>query len=177
MGENLIAVSTTSGKESTSFKISFLEVGSGEETFSKTLNLPLKLTKEKFFIGDDFLVVLDPKTLKFHTLPLKKSSLSFTETAFEGLKISAETEISPTKISGRFVLKTDEFVAILEFSKRGKLQVVTKLEGNSILSDSLSLEDGKSAIAVISQFEEKNGSVVKLQVRGRKRELTLIQSP
>lgn len=121
------------------------------------------------FVGDialvssDTLVTLDTTRSILVTVSFKNRKIAFQETHLSNLgeDSSGMVEILPSSLTGMFTVKINNYKLFIRLTSEDKLEVVHKVDHETVVSDALVFSEGKEAFAVV----EHGGSKVDITVK------------
>lgn len=122
------------------------------------------------FVGDvalvssDTLVTLDTTRSILVTVSFKNRKITFQETHLSNLgeDSSGMVEILPSSLTGMFTVKINNYKLFIRLTSEDKLEVVHKVDHETVVSDALVFSEGKEAFAVVEHGGSKVDITVKL---------------
>ncbi|KAG5540687.1 hypothetical protein RHGRI_020798 [Rhododendron griersonianum] len=96
-------------------------------------------------------------------ISVKDGGISFQQTYISDLvpDFSGTAVVLPTKLTGIFALKINEFVTFVKVIDEGKLEVVDQIDNGAAVSDAVAFSEGQEAFAFIQHEENKIQLTVK----------------
>ncbi|KAH6825368.1 catalytics protein [Perilla frutescens var. hirtella] len=141
-----------------------LDVRNGELLKYNSMVVPSGFSGDLSFVTDDTAVAMDSTGTSLVTVQFQDGLISFHQTHLSQLiqDFPGAAVISPSKIPGTFILRTENSVIFIEVINKGELKVVRELGHATAVSDGLSLPEGQQAFALVQHRDGKIFLTVKL---------------
>lgn len=141
-----------------------LDVKSGELLKYNNMVLPSGFSGDLSFVTDNTAVTMDSTGTSLVTIQFQDGLISFHQTHISQLiqDVRGAAVLSPSKIPGTFILRTDNSVIFIKVMKNGELKVVGELGHATAVSDALPLPEGQHAFALVQHRDGKILLTVKL---------------
>ncbi|OWM86613.1 hypothetical protein CDL15_Pgr015648 [Punica granatum] len=149
---------------SSSFDAYQINGKNGEVMHHDTASFAGGFSGNTLLVSDDVLVALDAAMSHLITISFQGGGLSINEKPISNLvgDFAGPVEILALKLGRMFALKANKLITFISISNDGKLDVLEKINSAAAISDALSVSDGRHAVGLVQQVDNKVEFTVKL---------------